>query len=180
MINGKKFQEFRGLQFSNCTNCHADPHKNQFGQNCRQCHTEDSFQAIKGVSTFDHSKTDFMLEGKHQAVDCKVCHKTKLTDPLKHDRCTDCHADYHTGQFVKNGLSPDCSQCHSVNGFTQFSYTTDQHNLGTFPLNGSHIAVACTECHKKQEKWSFRGIGLDLQGLPYRCSQFINTVKVLS
>ena len=159
-INGKKFQEFRGLQFANCTNCHDDPHKNQFGQNCRQCHTENSFQTILGVNTFDHSKTDFMLEGKHQAVDCKVCHKTKLTDPLKHDRCTDCHTDYHMGQFTRNGVSPDCSQCHSVKGFTQFSYSIDQHNLGVFPLNGSHGAVPCLDCHKKQEKWSFRNIGL--------------------
>ena len=42
-INGKEFQEFRGVSFSNCTSCHKDPHQNQFGQNCRQCHTEDSF-----------------------------------------------------------------------------------------------------------------------------------------
>jgi hypothetical protein len=28
-----------------------------------------------------------------------------------------------------------------------------------FPLKGSHGAVPCLECHKKQEKWSFRNIG---------------------
>ncbi len=159
-INGKVFQEFRGLSFSNCTNCHKDPHQNQFGQNCRQCHTEESFQRVSGgLSRFDHNKTDFRLEEKHQAVGCKDCHKGKTTDPLKHDRCTDCHRDYHNGQFARNGISPDCSQCHTVKGFNHFTYTVSQHNTGKFPLNGSHSATPCFECHRKQEKWSFREIG---------------------
>ncbi len=157
-INGIKSQHFKGIQFSNCTSCHLDPHKNQFGQNCRQCHSEESFHIVKGKN-FDHSKTNFPLEEKHQSVDCKSCHKTKLTDPIKHDRCTDCHTDYHNNQFVKNGISPDCSQCHSVKGFDTTSYTIGQHNLSPFPLLGAHTAKTCSECHKKQEKWSFRDIG---------------------
>ena len=161
MIDGKKYQEFRGIQYSNCTNCHKDPHQNQFGQNCRQCHSEESFQVIKEINNFDHNKTNYKLEEKHLGVNCKVCHKTKYTDPLKHERCTDCHADYHNQQFVNNGVSPDCSQCHSVKGFTLFAYTSEQHNLGRFPLQGAHIAVPCFECHKKQEKWSFREIGIN-------------------
>jgi predicted CXXCH cytochrome family protein len=161
VVNGKKFQEFRGVNYSNCASCHKDPHQNKFGQNCRQCHTEESFQAVKGVSNFDHNKTNFKLEEKHLEVACNACHKTKLTDPLKYERCTDCHTDYHEGQFAKNGISPDCSHCHSVKGFNRFSYTTDQHQLGTFPLWGSHEAVSCLDCHKKQEKWSFRSIGLN-------------------
>jgi hypothetical protein len=160
MINGKKFQEFRGVQYSNCGNCHKDPHQDKFGQNCRQCHNEDSFQVVKGGEKFDHNKTNYKLEEKHLAVNCKACHKTKFTDPLKHDRCTDCHTDYHNRQFAKNDVSPDCSQCHTVKGFTLFSYTTGQHKLGAFPLNGAHTAIPCFECHKKQEKWSFKAIGI--------------------
>jgi hypothetical protein len=156
---GKKFQVFKGIQYKSCTNCHKDPHQNKFGQNCTECHNENSFVIVKGVKDFDHNKTSFRLEEKHQNVNCKNCHKTKLTDPLKHDLCSDCHADYHDKQFVKNGLSPDCSQCHSVKGFTLSSYTVDQHNAGPFPLKGSHQAVSCIECHKKQIKWSFRDIG---------------------
>jgi predicted CXXCH cytochrome family protein len=160
-IDGKKFQEFRGVQFTSCANCHKDPHKNQFGQNCSQCHNEDSFQVVKGVSNFDHNKTNFKLEEKHIGINCKSCHKTKFTDPLKHDRCTDCHDDYHNKQFAKNGVSPDCSQCHSVKGFKLFSYTIEQHNKGTFALQGAHVASPCIECHKKQEKWNFKGIGIN-------------------
>ncbi|MFH0841980.1 MAG: cytochrome c3 family protein [Bacteroidota bacterium] len=159
-VNGMKFQEFRGLQFGNCTGCHNDPHKNKFGQNCRQCHTEQSFTVVKNTPGFDHSKTSFPLVEKHLLVDCKACHKGKLTDPVRHFRCDDCHSDYHDGQFLKNGLTPDCSQCHSVAGFTRFSFSVEQHNAGPFPLRYSHQAVPCTDCHKKLDRWSFRNIGL--------------------
>jgi ubiquitin len=157
---GKKFQQFSGIQYTNCTSCHKDPHNNKFGQNCRQCHSEESFQVVQGVKKFDHNKTDYKLEGKHLIVNCKACHKGKFTDPLKFDRCTNCHVDYHKSQFVKNGVTPDCSQCHNINGFKLFSYTIEQHNEGTFPLKGAHLAIPCYECHKKQEKWSFRKIGI--------------------
>jgi len=157
--NGQKFQEFKGLKFDNCTPCHTDPHNNKFGQNCIQCHTGESFLAIKGVENFDHNKTDYKLEGKHQKVDCKKCHTTKLTTALKYGRCTDCHKDYHKQQFAKQGVSPDCSKCHTVKGFTEFSFTIEQHNASVFPLRGAHLATPCFACHKKDTTWSFREIG---------------------
>ena len=161
MINGKKFQEFKGIQYNNCTGCHKDNHQNKYGQDCRQCHSEESFKIVKGINKFDHNNTNYRLQGKHLGVNCKACHKTSFTDPLKHNRCIDCHSDYHKRQFVKNGVSPDCSQCHGVKGFTFFSYTIDQHNLSTFPIKGSHLALPCFDCHKKQKTWNFRGIGID-------------------
>ncbi|MBK9391094.1 MAG: cytochrome C [Bacteroidetes bacterium] len=161
VTDGVKFQQFTGIQYSNCTSCHKDPHNNQFGQNCRKCHSEESFHKVDVLTDFDHNKTGYKLEDKHLIVNCKSCHKNKLTDPLKHDFCKDCHADYHNGQFVKNGIAPDCSQCHSLKGFTSFSYTVEQHNLGKFQLRGAHEAIPCYECHKKQEKWSFRNIGVN-------------------
>jgi hypothetical protein len=157
-VAGKKFQDFRVNQF-NCSNCHKDPHQDKFGQNCSQCHNETSFKIVKGENKFDHNKTDYRLEDKHLTVNCKACHKTKFTDPLKFKLCTDCHTDYHRGQFVKNGVSPDCSKCHTTKGFSLFSYTLEQHNLGSFPLKGAHEATACIDCHKKQKDWSFKEIG---------------------
>jgi hypothetical protein len=159
MTEGKKFQQFRGIQYSNCNNCHQDPHQNQFGQNCRQCHSEVSFQVVASIKNFDHNKTNFKLEGKHLNVNCKSCHKSGYTVPIKHDRCADCHSDYHNSQFAKNGVSPDCRQCHSMAGFAVTSYTVEQHSMGSFPLKGGHMAIPCSDCHKKQEKWSFRNIG---------------------
>jgi nitrate/TMAO reductase-like tetraheme cytochrome c subunit len=161
MTSGKKFQKFQGIVFENCTSCHKDPHQNKFGQNCSQCHSEESFKAVKVSKNFDHNKTDFKLVDKHLSVSCQACHKTKFTDPLKHDRCTDCHIDYHKKQFVKKGIAPDCSQCHNVKGFKLFSYTIQQHKTGTFPLLGAHEATPCTDCHKKQKEWNFKGIGIN-------------------
>jgi predicted CXXCH cytochrome family protein len=160
-IDGKKFQHFINIDYSNCTSCHKDPHQNKFGQDCRQCHNESSFHdvKVKGGKNFDHDKTDFKLDGKHMNVACATCHKTKLTDPLKHERCVDCHTDYHNAQFVKNGIAPDCSLCHTVNGFTLFTFTLEQHNLSTFQIRGAHEAIPCSDCHKKETKWNFKGIG---------------------
>lgn len=157
--NGVKFQEFKGVKASNCSSCHKDPHNNKFGQNCTDCHSNESFSVANGGKNFDHNKTDYRLEGKHQTVTCKSCHKQKLTTPLNFKNCFNCHQDYHEKQFAKNGVSPDCSACHSVNGFTEFVYTIEQHNDNGFPLKGAHIATPCNSCHLKQEKWKFREIG---------------------
>lgn len=158
-LNGQKFQEFTGILFGTCTNCHKDVHNNQFGQNCIQCHSEESFHNIKEMKNFDHSKTNYKLEGKHKFVTCAGCHKTKYTDPLKYGKCTDCHKDYHEKQFAKQGISPDCSACHNLNSFAGSNYTIDQHNTSIFPLQGAHLATPCLTCHKKEKKWSFKNIG---------------------
>jgi len=158
--NGTKFQAFAGIQFANCTPCHTDVHQNKFGQNCIQCHSTGNFHTVKGIANFDHSKTKFSLEGKHQNVSCAKCHKTNLTDPVKHDHCTDCHADYHNNQFTVEGNLRDCSECHTVMGFPGSTFTVEKHNDSKFQLKGAHLATPCFECHKKTEKWSFRQIGL--------------------
>lgn len=155
---GQKFQNF-AISTLNCSGCHEDPHKNKFGQNCSQCHTEVSFSDLKSVGKFDHNTTGYRLEGKHTLADCKSCHKKNFSEPLNFSRCTDCHTDYHKGQFVKNGLTTDCSACHDINGFDLFSFTNEQHNMSAFPLQGSHLATACIDCHKRQNEWNFRAIG---------------------
>jgi len=161
IVNGKPAQKFTGLVFNNCTGCHKDVHDNRFGQNCKQCHTEESFHTIKGMSTFNHDKTAFKLIGKHKTVSCKACHKKSLTAPIKHERCTDCHADYHKGQFAVDRKSPDCNQCHNEYGYLPSQYSIEQHNQTKFKLEGGHLATSCAQCHKKDAKkdWAFRNIG---------------------
>jgi len=157
--NNEKFQEFVGVSFSKCTDCHKDVHNNKFGQTCTKCHSEESFHIIKGINDFDHSKTDFKLVGKHRSVKCAVCHKTNYTDPIKHNRCADCHKDYHHNQFAVEGRSPDCVQCHNNDVFSPSGYTIEDHNKSKFKLEGAHLATPCFACHKKEDKWSFRQIG---------------------
>jgi hypothetical protein len=115
---------------------------------------------IKEMTAFDHTKTGYPLLGKHRYVDCKACHKTSYTDPLAHDHCSDCHTDYHRGQFNRDGVSPDCAGCHTVEGFQGSLFTIERHNQGEFPLRGAHLATPCFACHKKQERWDFRDIGM--------------------
>lgn len=161
---GKDFQVFSGLKYDNCVACHKDVHDNKFGQDCLKCHTEQSFHEIKGIKDFDHSKTNYKLEGKHTTVACAQCHKTKVTDPLKYERCANCHTDYHEKQFVKDGKSPDCIECHTVNGFVGSSFSIEKHALTTFPLKGAHLATPCFVCHKKTEKWKFKPMDVQCAG----------------
>ncbi|MBE0642374.1 MAG: cytochrome c3 family protein [Bacteroidales bacterium] len=158
--NGKPFRNYSGLAFKRCTDCHKDPHEGRFGQDCKQCHSEESFTLVKGTGSFDHQQTRFPLEGQHKRVNCRDCHKTKLTDPLAFTRCADCHTDYHQGDFVKENKTTDCSECHSVQGFNGSSFSLEKHQQSPFPLNGAHLATPCFACHKKTEKWRFRSIGL--------------------
>jgi len=157
--NGSEFQQFRGLSFSNCTSCHKDVHNNKFGQSCTKCHSEASFRQVKGMSNFNHSRTSYPLEGKHRMVACATCHKGGYTRELKHNKCSDCHTDYHKKQFAVQGRSPDCVECHSIQGFERSSYTIERHNESPFQLTGAHLATPCFECHKKNDQWSFREIG---------------------
>lgn len=158
--NGKAMQQFTGLSFGKCTSCHRDIHDNKFGQNCTKCHSEESFHQIKGMSDFNHSLTQYPLEGKHQEVQCASCHKTGYTKKLYVGRCTNCHTDYHRKEFMVQGKSPDCAECHSVLGFDRSSFTIEKHNTSPFPLEGAHLATPCFACHKKNDRWSFREIGL--------------------
>jgi len=157
--NGENFQVFAGIKSANCTDCHKDVHNNKFGQTCTKCHSEESFHIIKGMSSFDHSKTNFQLVGQHRYIKCADCHKTKYTDPIKHNRCADCHKDYHNNQFAVQGQSPDCKQCHNNTKFAGSTFTIEDHNKGKFILEGAHLATPCFACHKKEEKWNFRQIG---------------------
>lgn len=156
--NNKKFQKFKNISFSSCQSCHTDVHKGKFGGDCQSCHNTSSFHNI-AQGTFDHSKTNFPLIGKHRNIKCTDCHKTNLSAKIKHEKCIDCHTDYHKGDFVISALNRDCSECHSENGFRPSSFTMEKHNLAKFNLTGAHLAVPCQNCHFKEESWHFRNIG---------------------
>ena len=153
------FQDYKGKDFHNCITCHKDVHETKFGVDCKKCHSEESFHKILHPDQFDHDLTGYSLEGKHEQLDCKKCHETKFIDPLAHDRCADCHDDFHKGQFVREKQNPDCSECHHVEGFTGSSYTLEKHNQGPFPLVGAHLATPCITCHLIKDEWQFKNVG---------------------
>ena len=157
--NAKNFQQFAGVEYKNCTSCHIDVHENRFGNDCRKCHDLQSFKQVKSLTAFNHEQTKYPLRGAHLKVDCKKCHLSSYTTPVKYAKCIDCHKDYHDGQFKKKEAIQDCSDCHTNLKFTPTTYTLERHNKSQFGLEGAHMAVPCFECHKKSEKWDFRKIG---------------------
>ena len=154
--NNLPFQKFKGLKFNSCSSCHKDVHNGKFGSDCTTCHITESFKKIKNINSFDHTKTNYPLLGRHNEVQCKKCHTSNYTAKLKYNKCNDCHTDYHLGQFLKNNVSEDCVSCHDVNGFNKTSFTIDRHLKNDYQLTGAHLAVPCENCHKKGDKWVFR------------------------
>ncbi|MFZ4543185.1 MAG: cytochrome c3 family protein [Saprospiraceae bacterium] len=149
--NGKKFQDFAIASFKNCSSCHKDPHKGEFGANCKSCHTETSFKTLKSPSNFNHSLTGYKLEGKHASIDCKKCHDNRNAPKENYHEfkllgeivCLTCHQDVHKSKFGTN-----CKDCHSQQSF---SYTKSganfDHALTGYTLSGKHTTVDCKKCH---------------------------------
>lgn len=146
-----KYLQFRGVSFSACTACHEDHHKGAFGSDCRKCHTPAGWKQLRfAEGSFDHSKTQFPLKGRHTAVSCVACHTGgdfgKFRD-AELSRCTTCHEDYHAGQFAARTDGGDCASCHDVDGFAPSRFGPDCHATSRFPLEGAHEAIPCGRCH---------------------------------
>ncbi|MBI1225157.1 MAG: cytochrome c family protein [Bacteroidetes bacterium] len=69
-------RRFAGLA-QECASCHADNHAGQFERDgvtdCARCHGNDDWV----ISSFNHQKTQFPLEGKHAETACDKCHLPK-------------------------------------------------------------------------------------------------------
>jgi len=157
-----KFSEFKGKSPFDCNICHKDVHEGKLGTDCKACHNQQSF-LLKNknfVGKFNHEKTDYPLKGKHQRVDCKSCHKSDFTDPLKFESCMSCHKDQHNGDFnYKQNKYADCNVCHQVEGFSPATFGLKEHQLSNYPLDGAHIAQPCSACHRTKNQWKFANIG---------------------
>ena len=167
---------FMGLG-DRCIDCHFDEHRGQEGPKCQTCHDE---RAWKPAPSFDHSDTDYPLEGKHKDVACADCHpkikdeKTPPTafpapvkrtffkyDDIPHATCLNCHEDPHDGEFGDN-----CESCHTVRGWKILkvgAQDTGFHDKTRFPLRGAHTGVECRDCHGP-----FPGQPAVFRGLPFK------------
>jgi hypothetical protein len=131
-----------------CTSCHAEPavHKNRFGTDCRKCHSTDTWAASAvAQGQFDHARTAFPLTGKHQFVNCKSCHTSKVYKGTR-QTCVSCHAEppVHKGRF-----GTQCSKCHSTRAWAAAGMDLSgfDHGRTAFPLTGKHRLVDCRSCH---------------------------------
>jgi hypothetical protein len=136
-LPGKKHREAPQA----CFDCHEkhDAHKGAFGKECEDCHTPKEWKK----NDFDHSKTDFPLQGKHQETTCAACHPNQKFKDIP-QACVSCHAvnDVHNGI---NGR--ECDKCHKEEEWKKLSF---DHNKDTkFKLQGQHEKINCNACHTK-------------------------------
>jgi len=143
------YMKFSGLKFSNCSDCHGDPHAGRLGRACKNCHTLSGWKGVVSKD-FNHDLTRFPLNGKHNNVKCDRCHRPNQSlKNLVFTRCRNCHQDYHQGQFSHRQQRGACEECHTEVGFIPANFTVEQHNITRYPLHGAHLAVPCNLCHQK-------------------------------
>lgn len=66
-----------------CESCHRDIHRGQFAvtdslpaTRCDRCHTSENWRPER----FDHSRTEYPLDGAHAKAPCSGCHKPSTVD----------------------------------------------------------------------------------------------------
>ncbi|MBI1787321.1 MAG: hypothetical protein HYR60_07195 [Acidobacteria bacterium] len=137
--------QFRGVAFASCGDCHKDPHRGAFQGSCQSCHSTSGWKPARLTSSFDHGSTRFPLQGLHANTGCFKCHaSSNFKEPVPHERCADCHRpDPHKGQFA----GKDCAACHNETGFKPSLFTRPMHQKTAYPLQAKHASVACEKCH---------------------------------
>lgn len=169
------------LDKTQCLACHQDFHKNNLGSkfrggDCTICHSQVNWK----IENFDHSLTNYNLDGKHIEVKCIDCHKplTGQKGSLKNSHtqqknieikdlnftglkqeCLSCHKNPHIGVFSEKLLKQKCSSCHTTEGWeVKKSSSGFNHEKTRFPLTGVHKQVKCSDCHGLKDKPSSKQI----------------------
>ena len=148
------FLRFAPVEHRSCLDCHKDPHEARFGLRCQSCHVVEGWNILRnaGKEREFHEKTKFPLKGAHLDVECRSCHGPFPGVPAKfkglaHETCNTCHPDAHEGQLSVNGKAPDCTTCHSEQGFVPAKFSLPEHARTKYPLEGAHQVVPCASCH---------------------------------
>lgn len=148
----------RAAQPRLCLDCHKEVaadvrasagfHGRLRERDCRQCHTDHRGREARIVlldeTKFDHSATDFALQGKHAAARCTSCHRTGAKHRAAPSDCAACHRkdDAHKGR-----LGAACADCHNANDWKDARF---EHARTEFPLLQRHARVKCAACHADQ------------------------------
>lgn len=158
--DGRREALWKPLPHGECSDCHADPHRERLGPQCSTCHSTASFRETDR-ERFDHDKTRYPLRGRHRALECAQCHDEKKAWGAKprFERCSDCHEEAHGKGAMLAGKPVDCGSCHSVDGFKPSTVTAAMHADFAYPLTGAHFRVACASCHPKRKGSAALGLG---------------------
>lgn len=180
--------------FGKCDDCHRDAHAGQLAKRkdkgaCEACHRVEGWIPTS-FSVSDHAGLELPLEGRHAAVKCAACHgparsglpalpgketlgQAGVSLTLLPSDCAACHYDPHDARFSSRGERPkerECLACHDANAFRPARVDIRTHASSRFPLNGSHRAVPCTDCHAELKRRPPAIQLLAVRGSPRRLS----------
>ncbi len=148
-----------------CLACHTEIHERmvtgsgfhgKIVGSCRQCHAEHEGVEATLISldrqAFNHARTNFPLDGKHQAVPCEKCHEKADPDAggrmqytgLDYNSCMNCHLNPHSDPRAGH-----CLECHTMQGWGRNKLTFDHDRDSQFPLLGAHAKLDCEKCHPR-------------------------------
>jgi len=151
--NEQPIPRYKAVAHQDCADCHSDPHAGRLGPTCAGCHVVQDFHQVVTAS-FDHSRTNYSLVGRHASVDCERCHDQTRgwgkTPP--YETCSGCHADSHAGQATLAGRVVDCDACHDPLGFRPATYSAEQHRTARYLLEGRHLEARCESCHLRDAR----------------------------
>jgi len=144
------FARFTSIK-TGCADCHKDPHRGQYEQNCVRCHTKPTTWKLDKTQFNHDTATKYPLAGKHAGVDCIKCHKPKLAGaPLGtaqfrgvSTKCDDCHKVKHPETY-----GPVCLSCHTPNGWPP-KMASFEHRP-KLELPGKHLSIPCSACHNEK------------------------------
>lgn len=112
---------------------------------CKACHSEHLGRAgrIQPLlpPAFDHTQTDFRLDGAHRSVGCSACHAANRKFREAPSGCVDCHRkiEPHEGR-----LGTDCASCHDTSRWQTVRF---DHSKTRFTLQARHAELPCAACH---------------------------------
>ncbi|MDA3821549.1 MAG: hypothetical protein PF450_02895 [Bacteroidales bacterium] len=129
------------------------PHGKSLKISCSVCHTSDGW-IMDESNTFNHATTSFHLAGQHSFADCKACHPSLVFNEAG-SNCIDCHADMH-----QQTLGMSCERCHTEESWL-VSNIFEIHQMGRFPLLGSHAVADCQDCHHTESLLRFEPLGVE-------------------
>lgn len=149
----------KGAQRQLCLDCHEDValdvnngtgyhgrHPDAQDVKCASCHTDhlgrDADIVDLDEDTFDHSFTDFELDGAHVDTDCGDCHAENEKHSAAGSECVDCHSEEAPHGDT---MGSDCGTCHQTTAWPDASF---DHDTTEYPLLGKHQEATCLDCHE--------------------------------
>lgn len=152
----------RQSQRSLCLDCHEKVAKDQENEGgfhgkhplaskgeCATCHVEHKGRSADITSLipeiFDHTYTDFPLDGQHSSTACASCHRRDTLFRETSSECSSCHAQ---DEPHKGNLGSDCSSCHTETSWLEINF--DHNDTTDYPLTGAHTKSQCNSCHANE------------------------------